>query len=106
MIAKTPNPPYYAVIFSSIRTDDDNGYSKMANRMVELAKTQKGFLGIESAREELGITISYWSDVASIKKWKEHAEHSIARHRGKEEWYKSFKTRISLVETDYEFEKK
>ncbi|MCF6270149.1 MAG: antibiotic biosynthesis monooxygenase [Melioribacteraceae bacterium] len=105
MIAKTPKPPYYAVIFSSIRTDGDNGYSEMANKMVELAQQQEGFLGVESASNEIGITVSYWRDLDSIKKWKENAEHSIAREKGRNEWYKSFKTRIAKVERDYKNEK-
>ena len=73
--------------------------------MIELASKQDGFLGIESAREELGITVSYWRDMESIKKWKENAEHTIAREKGRAEWYKSFKVRITKVEIDYEFEK-
>jgi len=105
MIAKTPTPPYYAVIFSSIRTKGDNGYSEMGDKMVELASEQEGFLGVESVREELGITVSYWKDLESIKKWKENAEHKIAREKGKTNWYKSFKTRIAKVERDYEFER-
>ena len=105
MIAKTPKPPYYAVIFSSIRIAGDKGYSEMANKMVELAKQEEGFLGVESAREELGITVSYWTDLNAIKKWKENTEHSIAREKGRKEWYKFFKTRIAKVERDYEFEK-
>ena len=100
MFAETPHPPYYAVIFTSVRTEGDNGYSEMANRMVELASMQDGFLGAESAREEIGITVSYWRDLKSIKKWKENAEHMIAQKKGREEWYKSFKTRIALVERD------
>ncbi|NJO91291.1 MAG: antibiotic biosynthesis monooxygenase [Chloroflexia bacterium] len=105
MIAKTPNPPYYAVIFSSIRTEGDNGYNEMADKMVELAKQQEGFLGVESARNELGITVSYWTDLESIKKWKENAEHLIAQEKGRGKWYKTFKTRIAKVERDYDFEK-
>lgn len=105
MIAKTPEPPYYLVIFSSIRTDNDNGYSKMADLMVELAKQQDGFLGVESARNELGITVSYWRDLNSIKKWKENSEHLMAQEKGKSIWYKNFKTRIAKVERDYEFGK-
>jgi len=105
MIAKTPNPPYYAVIFSSIRTKGDYGYSEMAGKIVVLASKQDGFLGIESAREELGITVSYWRDLESIKKWKENAEHTVAREKGRNDWYKTFKTRIAKVERDYEFEK-
>jgi len=104
MIAETPQPPYYAVIFTSVRTEGDNGYSEMADRMVEIASQQDGFLGVESARNELGITVSYWRDLEAIRKWKEHAEHSIAREKGRSEWYKSFKTRIAKVERDYGFE--
>ncbi len=106
MIAKTPPPPYYAVIFTSTRTEGDNGYSKMADKMVELAKQQDGFLGIESARDELGITVSYWSNLNAIKEWKENAEHSFAREKGRSEWYKTFITRIAKVERDYSFKKK
>ncbi|MFK5856435.1 MAG: antibiotic biosynthesis monooxygenase [Bacteroidota bacterium] len=105
MIAKTPRPPYYAVIFTSYRTEGDNGYSKMADLMVELAKKQDGFLGVESATEDLGITVSYWATLADIKKWKENAKHTVAQKKGRSHWYKSFKTRIAKVEDDYEFEK-
>lgn len=105
MIAKTPKPPYYAVIFSSVRTIGDNGYSEMADLMVELASKEEGFLGVESVREELGITVSYWRDLESIKKWKENAEHTLAREKGRKNWYKSFKTRIAKVVEDYEFER-
>ena len=105
MIAKTPTPPYYAVIFSSIRTDGDNGYSEMGDKMVELASKQDGFLGVESVKEELGITVSYWKDLESIKKWKENSDHVVARKKGKTDWYKSFKTRIAKVERDYDFTK-
>ncbi|CAE6936553.1 antibiotic biosynthesis monooxygenase [Vibrio sp. B1FLJ16] len=100
-IAQTPKPPYYAVIFTSVRTKDDNGYGEMADRMLRLAELEEGFLGVESAREEVGITVSYWKDLASIKKWKENAEHLEAQKIGRESWYDSFKVRISLVERDY-----
>jgi heme-degrading monooxygenase HmoA len=105
MIANTPKPPYYAVIFSSVNTENAIDYSEMADKMVELAKYQDGFLGIESARNDLGITVSYWRDLNAIKNWRDNAEHSVARERGRKEWYKTFKTRIALVERDYEFEK-
>jgi heme-degrading monooxygenase HmoA len=105
MIANTPKPPYYAVIFTSLRTEGDNDYSAMADRMVELAKTQDGFLGFESAREGLGITVSYWKDIELIRKWKDNEEHTKARGLGREIWYKSFKVRIAKIETDYNFEK-
>ncbi|WP_338765285.1 antibiotic biosynthesis monooxygenase [Bernardetia sp. ABR2-2B] len=105
MIAQTPKTPYYAVIFTSILNDeiDKEEYSKTAIRMVELAKEQKGFLGVESAREEIGITVSYWKDLESIKKWKYQSEHTLAREKGRSEFYQSFKTRIVKVERDYDF---
>ncbi len=105
MIAQTPQPPYYAVIFTSVRTEGDNGYAEMADRMVELAQHQDGFLGVESARNEIGISVSYWRDLDSIRKWKENVDHSLAREKGRAEWYKSFKTRIALVERDSGSEK-
>lgn len=104
MIAQTPKPPYYAVIFTSVRTEGDNGYAEMADQMVELARQQDGFLGVESARNEVGITVSYWRDLESIRKWKENAEHSFAREKGRQEWYCCFKTRVAKVERDYGFE--
>jgi len=106
MIAETPIPPYYTVIFTSVRTQGDNGYAEMAERMLELAQQQDGFLGVESARNEIGITVSYWRDLESIRKWREHAEHTVAREKGRKEWYKSFKTRVARVELDYGFESK
>ena len=101
LIANTPNPPYYAVIFTSHRTEGDKGYGQMADRMVELASKQPGFLGVESAREGVGITVSYWSDLESIRQWKANAEHQEAQKLGHDKWYSSFKTRISKVERDY-----
>lgn len=104
MIAPTPQPPYYAVIFTSLRTAVDEGYGAMAERMVELAGTQPGYLGHESAREGLGITVSYWKDLDSIKQWKQQSEHLVAQQFGREKWYTHYKTRICLVERDYGFE--
>lgn len=100
-IASTPQPPYYAVIFTSLRTEGDRGYSAMSEKMLELAARQPGFLGVESAREALGITVSYWSDLASIKQWKANAEHLVAQKLGREKWYSSFSVRIARVEHDY-----
>ena len=101
MIAATPVPPYYAVIFTSVRTNGEAGYEVMAARMAELAAAQSGFLGVESAREAVGITVSYWRDLESIAAWKRHAEHQIAQGRGKSEWYLAYKTRICKVEREY-----
>ncbi|HEY0054969.1 MAG TPA: antibiotic biosynthesis monooxygenase [Pedobacter sp.] len=105
MIANTPEPPYYAVIFSSVRTDVNDGYSEMADLMVGLARKQEGFIGVESARNELGITVSYWKDIESIKKWKQNSDHLTAQNKGRAAWYKHYKTRISKVERDYGFNK-
>lgn len=102
LIAKTPEAPYYAVIFSSLTTADGEGYAQTAARMVELAAQQPGFLGVESAREELGITVSYWSDLDSIKAWKRNAEHLVAQKMGRGKWYSNYKTRIARVERDYD----
>ncbi|RDE19492.1 antibiotic biosynthesis monooxygenase [Motiliproteus coralliicola] len=100
-IASTPKPPYYAVIFTSTRTDGDNGYAEMAERMVELAAQQPGFLGVESVRDGLGITVSYWRDLDAIKAWKANAEHQQAQILGRERWYADFSVRISRVEREY-----
>lgn len=102
-IAKTGATPYYAVIFTSIRTPQDDGYANMADAMVEAAAKQPGFLGIESAREDVGITVSYWDSLASIAAWKNDSMHLIAQRTGREKWYESYKTRICRVERDYEF---
>jgi heme-degrading monooxygenase HmoA len=99
--ANTPEPPYYAVIFTSVRTEGDNGYAKMADEMVKLAALQPGFLGVESAREEIGITVSYWKSLEAIKNWGEHYEHSQARQQGREKWYAGFRVRICKVEREY-----
>jgi len=103
MMAKTPAPPYYAVIFTSILNEDHDGYSEMADKMEKLAKKQPGYLGFESARSEIGISISYWKDIESIKKWKENSEHLLAQKSGREKWYKAYKIRITRIERDYEF---
>jgi heme-degrading monooxygenase HmoA len=100
-LAKTPEPPYYAVIFTSLRTEVDDGYSAMAGKMLELAALQPGFLGVESAYEGLGITVSYWADLESIKSWKANSEHLEAQRLGRDQWYSSYKTRIAKVERDY-----
>jgi heme-degrading monooxygenase HmoA len=105
MIADTPPPPYYAVIFSSLRTDVEAGYHETALRMLALAAEQPGYLGVEGVREGLGITISYWDSLEAIRNWKQVAEHQIAQQKGRTDWYTAYKTRICRVERDYGFEK-
>jgi heme-degrading monooxygenase HmoA len=104
MIAQTPPTPYYAVIFTSVRTEGNNGYAAMADAMDELAKQQEGYLGIESARNEIGITVSYWQSLEAIRNWKANTDHLIAQKYGREKWYANYKVRICKVERDYEFE--
>lgn len=105
MIANTPAPPYYAVIFTNLRTPGDHGYEEMAERMAELGATMPGFLGLESARDGLGITISYWESEAAIRHWHQQTEHKLAQQKGYEVWYQAFKTRVCKVERDYGFER-
>lgn len=95
--------PYYAVIFTSKLTKNDEGYSEMAQKMEDLAKKQNGFLGIESVREDVGITVSYWESLEAIKTWKQNSEHLIAQQKGREQWYSWYNTRICKVERDYDF---
>ena len=105
VFAETFNFPYYAVIFSSERTEGDHGYNMMAEKMVELASKQKGFLGVESARDsELGITVSYWKTLEDIAAWKENVAHQIAQQRGKQEWYRRFGLRVCKIERENLFE--
>jgi heme-degrading monooxygenase HmoA len=100
MIARTPEPPYHAVVFASQRTEGDQGYGAMAERMMGMAKAQPGFLGVESARnaEGFGITVSYWSDLESIRAWKAVVEHRAAQRMGKDRWYGAFSLRVARVE--------
>lgn len=102
-IAPTPSPPYYAVIFSNIRTTVEEGYDSTANRMVALAEQYPGYLGHESVRDGLGITISYWASLEDIRHWKTNTEHLLAQQTGRDAWYSAYKTRICLVERDYGF---
>ena len=100
--ATTPAPPYYAVIFTSLRTDaEHDAYEAMARAMDALAAQQPGYLGIESAREGIGITVSYWSSLEAIAAWKRNAEHQVARKLGREKWYAGFRLRIAKVEREY-----
>lgn len=104
MIAATPEPPYYVVMFTSLRTDVEEGYAEAAQRMLELAAQQPGFLGVESARSDgLGITLSYWQSEEAIRAWREHAEHRLVREQGRSTWYESFVTRVAKVERAYSF---
>lgn len=100
-----PAPPYYAVIFTSELREGAAGYGAMAERMVELARRQPGFLGVESVRDGLGITISYWLDRASIAAWRADIEHQEAQRLGKERWYRMYRLRVARVEADWGFER-
>ncbi|MFA7241607.1 MAG: antibiotic biosynthesis monooxygenase [Sulfuricellaceae bacterium] len=99
-IADTPEPPYYAVIFTSVRTDGDNGYAEAAKRVLELARQQPGFIGYEAARQEIGISVSYWESLEAIKAWKEHPEHRKVQAM-EAVWYGESRIRVCRVEIDY-----
>jgi heme-degrading monooxygenase HmoA len=97
--------PYYAVIFTSKRTNIDLDYQEIAQKMVELAQQQEGYLGIESAREEIGITVSYWKSLEAINLWKRNLDHIQAQRNGIANWYENYTVRIALVEREYSFQK-
>jgi heme-degrading monooxygenase HmoA len=101
--AQTPQPPYYAVVFTSQRSEGDQGYAAMADEMVALAASQPGYLGVESARgtDGLGITVSYWRDEASILNWKAEARHAVAQRTGQQRWYDHYELRVAKVERAY-----
>ena len=104
MIEDNLKPPYYAVIFTTIITTNTEGYYEMAEKMENLAKKQEGYLGIESARSDVGITVSYWESLEAITKWKNNIEHIEARELGREKWYQKYQLRICKVEREYGFE--
>lgn len=104
MIAQTPLPPYYVVIFTSVRTQITGGYAVISAKMIELAQLQPGYLGQESAREQVGITVSYWKDLEAIHLWKQQTDHLLAQKIGREIWYQAYQIRIGKVEKDYRYE--
>lgn len=105
MIAETPEPPYVAVIFTSVRRDgdaaQDTAYGATSARMLELAARQPGYLGVESARDGVGITVSYWRDDDAARAWKAVAEHLVAQRLGRRRWYRDYRVRVAVVERDY-----
>ncbi len=100
-LASTPEPPYTAVIFTSLRTPGDNGYAAAATAMADLARRQPGYLGMESAREEVGLTVSYWVDDQAARAWKQVAEHLLVQRTGRERWYVDYRVRVATVTRDY-----
>lgn len=108
-ITHSTKPPYYAVVFTSQRTDsDDTGYGEMAEKMMALAAQQPGFLGVESVRDTggVGITVSYWESLDAIRNWKRNEEHLVAQAKGKSEWYQQYRLRICKVEREYGFQQR
>lgn len=95
--------PYYAVIFTSVQNDNIAGYAEMAEKMENLARQQDGFLGIESARDGIGITVSYWTSLEAIAGWKQHVDHMQAQAKGRTDWYRWYRVRVCKVERDYDF---
>jgi heme-degrading monooxygenase HmoA len=108
-LARTPAPPYWAVIFTSTRTDeDDAGYAQTAEEMVALASEQPGYLGVESVRgaDGVGITVSYWASLEAVRGWRENADHKTVQQLGREKWYRAYELRIARVERAYGFARK
>ncbi|UVS78883.1 antibiotic biosynthesis monooxygenase [Actinokineospora sp. UTMC 2448] len=103
LLAETPEPPYYAVIFTSLLTPDTAGYAEAAERMFELVKTIPGYLGADGARDGVGITVSYFRDEPAIAEWRDHPEHAETRERGRERWYEAYELRVAKVERAYGF---
>ena len=106
MFTSAPNPPYYAVIFTSILTAPDSEYFKLNNLLRKQAEKLQGFLGEDSARNDYGISVSYWKDLESIQQWRQNTDHQRAKEKGKKDFYKKYTIRIAKVERDYAFEKK
>ncbi len=100
-IADTPRPPYVAVIFTNVQTDDLDGYAAMAERMESLAREQHGYLGFESARSGLGIAVSYWATDADARAWKQVVDHAEAQRLGRDRWYAAYRVRVATVEREY-----
>lgn len=105
MIAQTPKPPYYAVIFTSYLVENTEEYQQISLELEQLAEKQDGFLGFEAARDGMGLFISYWKDEEAIREWKKEMSHQMAQKRGREEWYEKFHVRIAKVERAYGFER-
>lgn len=103
ILPTTPKPPYYAVIFTSIRNEPDPQYDLMADKMLHLAQQQPGFLAVESARNATGITVSYWQDLEAIHHWKQQTDHLLAQQLGQHHWYSAYSVRICKVERAYGF---
>ena len=104
--AATPAPPYYAVIFTSMRTPQDNGYAQTAARLLDLVREQPGFLGVEAARgNDLGLTVSYWDSLDSAAAWKQNLEHLQAQAKGREKWYSEYSLRVARVEKEVRFQR-
>ena len=107
-LTTTPKPPYYAVIFTSVRAEgDEEGYAAASDRMVQLASEQPGYLGVDSVRDlnGAGITVSYWSSEEAILAWRRHAQHTLAREQGRRNWYTQFEVRVAKVERAYGFQR-
>ena len=99
-IAQTPEPPYFAVIFTSIRREGGTGYAEALRHLLEIARQQPGFLGYEAARSGLGISVSYWTSLDAIQSWRQHPEHRNVQTMTSE-WYAKSCIRVCRVERSY-----
>ena len=103
MIVKTPKPPYYTVVFTSVRTNIDEGYTEMNDSLWEDAQKLDGFIGSESLRNEdgFGVTVLYFKDMETIHEWSKYQKHLRAKEMGKQKWYADYRVRIAKVEHEY-----
>jgi heme-degrading monooxygenase HmoA len=106
MIVKTPDPPYYTVIFTSVRTEVDEGYSEMNEALWLDAQKLPGFIGAEAFRDEdrFGVTVLYFKDLETIHEWSKYQKHLRAKEMGKQKWYSDYRVRIAKVEREYGME--
>lgn len=99
-------PLFYAVIFTSKLTGVAiEDYERNAAKMEDLCAQQPGFLGMDSARSEVGITVCYWQSLADIENWRSHLDHKSVQEKGIEIWYESYDVKVCLVEKHYSFVK-
>jgi heme-degrading monooxygenase HmoA len=103
-LARTPEPPYWAVIFTSVRNPHSGDrFDETDERMMALAARQPGFLGVETASSPVGITVSYWTDEESIAAWRRNADHELAQHEGRTRWFDAYELRVARVERAQSF---
>lgn len=95
--------PYYAVIFTSTYHMLDDEYEGLDARLIAIAETIEGFIGMDSAGGDFGISVSYWKSEEAILEWRNNADHQVAMKNGIAKWYDYYNVRVCKVERNYEF---